>query len=65
MAKKNDILYLGDDGMAAMERSILSEILGREDADALIADANEDDSELDADLQEIVDSAPPLDEIFK
>ena len=61
---KNDILFMGDDGMAEMERSILSELFGREDADAIIARANEDDSELDADLQEIVDSAPPLDEAF-
>lgn len=61
---KNDIFFMGDDGMAEMERSILSELFGREDADAIIAEVNEDDSELDADLQEIVDNAPPLDEAF-
>ena len=33
MAKKNDVIILGDDGLAEIERSILAEIYGRADAD--------------------------------
>ena len=62
MAKKNDVIILGDDGLAEIERSILAEIYGRADADKLIEAVNADDTELEEDLQELADEAPAAEE---
>ena len=60
MAEK--IMETGGNNFAEMERSILSEILGAEEADKVIAEADAEDEEFDAELQELIDSAPDLDE---
>lgn len=67
MAKeKDDVFVIGDDGLDEIERNVLIKYFGKEEADKIIASANDEDAEdepLDNDLQEIIDSAPALDEI--
>lgn len=53
---------LGND-FSEMERSILSEICGKEDADKIIAEANTEEDDFDPELQEILDDVLPLDEM--
>lgn len=61
MAEK--IMETGGNNFAEMERSILSEILGKEEADKAIAQANEEDEEFDAEIQELINTSPDLDEL--
>lgn len=64
MAKKNDTIVLDDDGMKDAELSVLSEIYGKEEAEKIVANVNNGEEEqFDEELQDIIDSAPALDEI--
>ena len=57
-------VVLTGDGLDEIERNILIDAFGKEEADKLLEEVGTETTPLDDDeLQEIVDSAPALDEI--
>ena len=64
MAKnEDDVIVIESDGLDEIERNILIETFGKEQAEKLLGEVGNETQPLDDELQEIVDSAPALDEI--
>ena len=61
--KDEEVVVLGNDGIDDIEKNILIEAFGKEEAERLLNVQAEEAEPLDEELQEIVDSAPALDEI--
>lgn len=61
--KDEEVVVLGNDGIDDIEKNILIEAFGKEEAEKLLNVQTEEAEPLDEELQEIVDSAPALDEI--
>ena len=60
---EDDVIVLGGDDLDEIERSILIETFGKDEAEKLLKETGTELEPLEEDLQEIVDSAPALDEI--
>lgn len=64
MANENEeVILIEDDGLEEMEKNILISTFGKERAEELLKEVGTEIQPLDDDLQQIVDSAPALDEI--
>ena len=63
MAKQDDVITIGSDGLDEIEKNILIETFGKEEAEKLLNEVGVDTTPLDDELQEIVDSAPALNEL--
>lgn len=64
MANENEeVILIEDDGLEEMERNILISTFGKERAEELLKEVGTEIQPLEDDLQQIVDSAPALDEI--
>jgi hypothetical protein len=61
--KDEEVIVIGNDGLDDIERNILIETFGKEEAEKLLNEQKEEAESLDEELQEIVDGAPALDEI--
>ena len=61
--KDEEVIVIGSDGLDDIERNILIETFGKEEAEKLLNEHKEEAESLDEELQEIVDGAPALDEI--
>ena len=59
---ENNAIEMGGREFLEVERSVLVGELGKENADKVIEEANALTDALDPELQDIVDSAPDLDE---
>ena len=58
------VVVLTGDGLEDIEKSILTEVFGKEEAEKLLEEVGTETTPLeDEELQEIVDSAPALNEI--
>jgi hypothetical protein len=61
---KDDVILIEDDGLDEIEKNILIDAFGKDRAEELLKEVGTDVQPLeDEELQEIVDSAPALDEI--
>ena len=60
---EDDVIVLGGDDLDEIERNILIETFGKDEAEKLLKETGTELEPLEEDLQEIVDSAPALDEI--
>lgn len=60
---EDDVIVLGGDDLDEIERNILIETFGKDEAEKLLKEVGTETEPLEEDLQEIVDSAPALDEI--
>ena len=64
MANENEeVILIEDDGLEEMEKNILISTFGKERAEELLKEVGTEIQPLEDDLQQIVDSAPALDEI--
>ena len=64
MANENEeVILIEDDGLEEMEKNILISTFGKERAEELLEEVGTEIQPLEDDLQQIVDSAPALDEI--
>lgn len=60
----DDVILIEDDGLDEIEKNILIDAFGKDRAEELLKEVGTDVQPLeDEELQEIVDSAPALDEI--
>lgn len=65
MAKeaKDEVIVLTGDGLEDIEYKLLVKQFGKEVADELVGNSTDDAEEFDEEIQDIIDSAPALDEI--
>ena len=62
--EKDEVIVIENDGLDEIEKNILIETFGKEEAEKLLGEMGTEITPLDdEELQEIVDSAPALDEI--
>ena len=58
-----EVIVIEDDGLDEIEKNILAKHFGKEEAEKILEEVGTETTPLDAELQEVVDSAPALDEI--
>lgn len=64
MAREEEVIVIGNDGLDEIEKNILVKTFGKEEAEKLLNEVGTETEPIeDEELQEIIDSAPALDEI--
>ena len=61
--EKDEVIILTDDGLDEIEKNILVNAFGKDEAEKILEEVGTETEPLDDELQEIVDGAPALDEM--